>query len=322
MEQKKSQNPIFENEAYYYRIMSPEVVERIKNEFPWIQNYVERHPELDYQTGSNANDSWFSVYRGTGRVFTVTEDEVFADEKYEKLCKEFYVQPRPGTLDILLSQITKSDDLGRYYISKGQKKEGYYQNLISRRYTLFCKESDDFIIIDKEFVLGYKDKVTRKEWTDRIKAKYESIAHKLENTNGFPAEIKLPGTECDFVGLSKDGDILLFELKRHEDTAKIYLSPMQIGMYDDLTKQYIAKYAQTWEDVILEMAQQKIDMGILKPKWSLPKHLSGIIRLAVVVGGESSKTAKKNFVITRKAVNKSIKYYTCKNDGELTEVKL
>ena len=142
------QKPIVENDAYYSRVMSSDVIARIKNEFAWILEYVERHPELDYQTGSNASDSWFSIYRGTGRLFTIKKDKVLAHPEYEHLCKEFYKHPSPETLDCLLSKVTDSAKLGRYYISKGKKKEGYYQNLISRRYSLFCKESDDFIIID------------------------------------------------------------------------------------------------------------------------------------------------------------------------------
>lgn len=316
------QKPLVENEAYYKREMSTSVINRIKNEFAWILEYVESHPELDYQTGSNASDSWFSVYRGTGRLFTIKKDKVFADPKYESLCKEFYKHPSPETLDCLLSKVTDSEKLGRYYISNGKKKEGYYQNLISRRYSLFCKETDDFIIIDKEYVLGYKDEDTRNKWTERVKANYRGLVEELQKTDGFPAEIKLPGTECDFVGLSKDGDVLLFELKRHEDTAKIYLSPMQIGMYDDLTKQYVSRFPKEWETAILNMAEQKVDLGILKPKWPLPKHLSGKVRLAVVVGGEASRTAKKNFSIVRNKVKKDIKYYSCKENGELFEVVL
>lgn len=322
MNTTKCKQPIDENEAYYSRVMSSEVIDRIKNEFAWILEYVERHPELDYQTGSNAGDSWFSVYRGTGRLFTIKRDKVLAHPEYERLCKEFYKNPSPETLDCLLSKVTGSEKLGRYYISKGKKKEGFYQNLISRRYSLFCKDSDDFIIIDKEYVLGYKDEPTRNKWTDRVKANYRGIVEELQKTDGFPTEIKLPGTECDFVGLSKDGDVLLFELKRHEDTSRIYLSPMQIGMYDDLTKQYISKYPKEWETAIISMAKQKVELGIIKPEWPLPKRLSGKVRLAVVVGGDASTTAKKNFRIVRSKVKKDIKYYSCKEDGELFEVVL
>ena len=95
---------------------------------------------------------------------------------------------------------------------------------------------------------------------------------------------------------------------------------MQIGMYDDLTKQYVSKFPKEWETAILRMAEQKVDLGILKPKWPLPKHLSGKVRLAVVVGGDASRTAKKNFNVVRKKVNKDIKFYSCKEDGELFEV--
>ena len=93
-------------------------------------------------------------------------------------------------------------------------------------------------------------------------------------------------------------------------------------MYDDLTKQYVSQFPKEWETAILSMAKQKVDLGIIKPKWPLPQQLSGKVKLAVVVGGDASRTAKKNFCIVRNKVNKDIKYYSCKEDGELFEVVL
>ena len=55
-------------EMYYNRSMSPNLVQRITKEYQWLIDAVKHNPELDFQTGSNDNDSWFSVYRGTGRI--------------------------------------------------------------------------------------------------------------------------------------------------------------------------------------------------------------------------------------------------------------
>ena len=150
--------------------------------------------------------------------------------------------------------------------------------------------------------------------------KYDSFIKKLEGKQGFGKKIKQSGTECDFVGLKKDGDILLLELKRHEDTAKIYLSPLQAGKYTDLTMQYVNKHPDIFSSNILKMVRQKIEMGILKPKFQLPNRLSKRIIPAVVVGGKPSKTALKNFKTVRGIVGKKISLYTCDENGKLKKL--
>ena len=198
-----------------------------------------------------------------------------------------------------------------------QKEEGYYQNLISRRYSLFCEENDNFVIIDKEFVLGYCDNTVKEEITNPVQIKYDGIIHSLSAKYDYCKNIKQPGTECDFVGLTRSGDILLLELKRYEDTTKIYLSPIQAGKYVDLTTEYVKRFYDDFCHNVLYMVAQKIRMGILKPKWEMPTKLSGKIIPAVVVGGNPSKEAKKRFIIVREAVKKDITLYTCDEQGKL-----
>lgn len=282
------------SDTYYNRTISDKLFEFIKVNYQWLIDFVFETPELDFQTGSNATDTWFSIYRGTGKILKIKENgKCSADPKYIKLLPSFYESPSKEELKVLLNLINKDNDLGRYYKGiDGKKKEGFYQNLISKRYSLFCEPDDDFCIIDKEFALGYKDEKTKRELMEPIIKKYDSFIKKLEGKQGFGKKIKQSGTECDFVGLKKDGDILLLELKRHEDTAKIYLSPLQAGKYTDLTMQYVNKHPDIFSSNILKMVRQKIEMGILKPKFQLPNRLSKRIIPAVVVGGKPSVTTQ------------------------------
>ena len=209
-------NKTINKEMYYERSMKIDLEKSILKNYEWLIDEVIKRPELDFQTGSNISDSWFSVYRGTGRILTInTSGKIFADPKYIGLCSDFYKKPDRKGLNILLSKINNDSSLGRYYIdAKGRKKEGYYQNLISRRYSLFCQAEDDFIIIDKEFVLGYCDDNIKNVITKPVKDKYDEIIHSLSQKYAYCKNIKQPGTECDFVGLTRSGDILLLELKR------------------------------------------------------------------------------------------------------------
>lgn len=306
-------------EMYYDRFMKIDLEKKILKSYEWLIDEVIKSPELDFQTGSNKNDSWFSVYRGTGRILTITASgKIFAAPKYMGLSSVFYKKPDREGLNSLLSKIHNENSLGRYYIdAKERRKEGYYQNLISRRYSLFCQAEDDFVIIDKEFVLGYSDDNIKKEIMKPVKDKYDGIIHSLSKRYSYCKNIKQPGTECDFVGLTRSGDILLLELKRHEDATKISISPIQAGKYYDLTTEYVKRFYDDFCHNVRNMVTQKIRMGILKPKWEIPTKLSGKIIPAVVVGGNPSKEAKKRFMIVRDAVKKDITLYTCDEQGKL-----
>lgn len=319
---KKKMKKENEKDMYYHREMSFDLEKLINDNYKWLIDEVISNPELDFQTGSNDNDSWFSIYRGTGRIMTIkASGTIVADPKYVKKHPTFYNKPDKNGLHELLDQIHKDTDLGRYYIgADGKRKEGYYQNLISRRYSLFCEPEDDFIIIDKEFVLGYADDTTKNGIIEPIKEKYDGIIQTLACKYDYCKHIKQPGTECDFVGLTREGDILLLELKRHEDTTKIYLSPLQAGKYDDLTKEFVKRYPEDFCRNIMNMVSQKIRMKILKPKWSIPVKTSGRIIPAVVVGGDASKEAQKRFINVRDAVGKDITLYTCEEKGTLIKV--
>ena len=309
-------------DMYYDRSMNIDLEKSILENYKWLIEEVIKRPELDFQTGSNNNDSWFSIYRGTGRILTINASgKLYAAPKYMGLNSDFYKNPDRERLNSLLSKINNEKSLGRYYIdSKGRRKEGYYQNLISRRYSLFCEENDNFVIIDKEFVLGYCDNTVKEEITNPVQIKYDGIIHSLSAKYDYCKNIKQPGTECDFVGLTRSGDILLLELKRHEDTTKIYLSPIQAGKYDDLTAEYMKRFYDDFSHNVLDMVAQKIRMGILKPKWDMPSKLSGKIIPAVVVGGNPSQEAKNRFTIVREAVKKDITLYTCDEKGELIKI--
>ena len=311
-------------DIYYNRVMDSKLTDLIDEKYKWLIEYVKEHSELDFQTGSNATDTWFSVYRGTGRVFTLKKDGTLkADKKYMGLFPDFYKVPNKENLDKLMDKVSSDLALKRYYIAaSGKKEEGYYQNLISRRYSLFCEKEDDFIIFDKEFVLGYSDDITKAKITKDTNDKYNDIVDKLK-LKGFGTKIKAPGSECDFVGLTKDGDILMLELKQSGDTPKIALSPVQVGKYVDLTENYLSNYRDDFEDCVKKMIKQKIDLDILKPQWDMPKKITGKIIPAVVVGGNPTKAAKERFKIARDMVKKTdIKLYTCNDKGELEEIIL
>lgn len=313
------------NKVYYNRQLPEELIGLIQSQYPWLINYVIAHDELDFQTVSNASEAWFQVYRGTGRLFRINKTgKISADPAYVKRCPEFYNNPTPEHLNILLNQINNDSKFDSYYSNKEHtvKKEGFYQNLISRRYTFFTKPEDDFIIIDKELVIGFIDKAAEEEWNRPIVNELEKCLNILRGKNAntrLPKSIKTKYGEFDFLGLTWDGDIIIMELKE-DDSQKTYLSPVQIGYYNRQFKKLLSELPDLYMG-IKRMIQQKIDLKILNiPKGKvLPNSLSGKIENYLIVGNDSTLSPEicRKFKLFKEYFLPELKAFTCLEDGTL-----
>ena len=70
-------------------------------------------------------------------------------------------------------------------------KEGYYQNLIGRRYTFLNNDDDSFIIIDKELVIGFENTTIKKEWNESIVGQTDGVITKVRTEiKSLPKDIK------------------------------------------------------------------------------------------------------------------------------------
>lgn len=318
--------------TYYNRKMDGSFISTVISDFPWLINFVKKTPELDFQTGHDPKQkrSWFSVYRGTGRVLTFKSRrngyKLDAADAYKIIAPNgFFEHPTEDSFVEYLSRIRKAPNLKRYYESDKGKKEGFYQNLIGRRYTFNTKIEDGFIIIDKEMVVGFKDEDTKIAWNEDIKAHQEALISELRNNyNGtLPHDIPSMYGEFDFLAMTWDGDIIIMELKQN-DPQKTSLSPIQVKFYNDqfckLLKENIDISAN-----IIDMVNQKVNLGIIiKPEGrSLPQKLSGKIHTCVIVGEEEdlSPTMCNRFHFVREQFLPDMKAYTCESDGTLIESK-
>lgn len=319
--------------TYYDRVMRPKIVEHINRNLSWLIPYVKDHPSLDFQTGHdpNKNRSWFSVYRGTGKVFSIeaTNRKILpykADKAYKELLPEIFEKPTPELFDKYLSIIDSNPKFGCYYQdSKGIPKEGFFQALIGRRYTFDLKDDDEFVIFDKEFVVGFLNKITKKNWNNGIKIKQNAKIKEFRNTykKKLPKTIKALYGEFDFLGLNKNGDILIMELKQN-DATKTALSPIQIAFYY-MQFEKLMKEDKSLSRKINEMIEQKIELGIISDRFkkNLPIQLSGKIIPYVIVGEDKplSKIQSERFKSAKDIFLRMMKAYTCQEDGTLVKSK-
>lgn len=316
--------------TYYDRTMDDSFISKVLNDYPWLIHFVKNTSELDLQTGHDPKQgrSWLSVYRGTGRVLTFASRrngyKIDAADAYKRIAPtDFFERPTENSFVEYLSNIREAPDLQRYYESDKGKREGFYQNLIGRRYTFNTKYEDDFIIIDKEMVIGFKDEVTKTAWNKDIISKIEALIRNLRRDykGRLPKDISSKYGEFDFLAMTWDGDIIIMEVKQ-DDPQKTYLSPIQVRFYDEQFHKLL-KENKDISDNIMKMVQQKVDMGIINvPKErSLPQILSGKIETCVIVGEEESlsPTICDRFRVVRKIFLPNMKSYTCKSDGTLVK---
>ena len=316
--------------TYYDRTMDDSFISEVLNDYSWLIHFVKKTSELDLQTGHDPKQgrSWFSVYRGTGRVLTFASRrngyKIDAADAYKKIAPtDFFERPTEKSFVEYLSNIKKTPNLKRYYESDEGKKEGFYQNLIGRRYTFNTKIGDDFIIIDKEMVVGFKDEVTKTAWNKDIISNIEALIRNLRRDykGRLPKDISSKYGEFDFLAMTWDGDIIIMELKQ-DDSLKTSLSPIQVRFYDEQFHKLL-KENKDISDNIMKMVQQKVNMGIINvPKGrSLPQKLSGKIETCVIVGEEKSlsPTICDRFRVVRKIFLPNMKVYTCESDGTLVK---
>lgn len=267
---------------YYNRILSnlfSSLLER-KGEYRWLFDFVKGRKDLGFLLGKTNNKEWISIYRGLSRVLMIIktrrEDIVKIEgaEAYKRVLPNLFGKKEVSDnfnkdIKALLCDIKDSPRFNKHY---NNRKEGYYQNELSRKFGIYGKASDNFIIIDKEAVIGYKDINEKNEIYGTIHKKYKELLKKISKFNpkrfGSKLETKSIGNKVDFIALDKNGDLLLIECKHGTNTPGIYLSPLQIGMYFELFNKLPRK---DLEDSIYKMIAQKKEIGLINKNWRVPK---------------------------------------------------
>jgi hypothetical protein len=291
---------------YYNRTLSDAFSKLIEagGDLRWLFDFVKNQEDLDFQIGRNNYREWISVYRGTTSIIKIlhskdlTKIKVEGAPSYKKMIPSLYSSKTiydnfHKELEVIIRMIQGEPKFDKYY---NNKKEGYYQNILSRKYGICGLPTDDFVIIDKEAVVGYKDEDEKAILMGPIQKKYKDLHKEISVSNpklyGKYDGKKNTGNELDFLALDKNGNILLIEFKDRESPAGIYFSPMQIGMYYDifcgLSKQSISK-------TVFEMLTQKQKIGLINPSWVRPPEIKEIIPVLIISEYNYNSSAKARF---------------------------
>lgn len=278
-------------DMYYNRTISKDLSSLLEEngQLRWLFEFVKNHKELDFLIGKNKSKEWISVYRGLTRIISITLKDnsticLDAAETYKNILPALYGSKSindnfQNDIENLISKIEQNSQFDRYY---KKKKEGYYQNELSRIYGICSKPDADSVIIDKEVVIGYSSQVVKDTLFGDIQQKYKQLQREISAVNperyGKDLEKKSIGNELDFLALDKEGNILLMELKHGTNTSGIYLSPLQIGMYADIHN----KFKEELGDAVFEMLEQKQKIGLINPNWKKPNSIKDLIPVLII----------------------------------------
>jgi len=332
---------------YYNRTMDSKFAKLLeeKNELNWLLEFVFKNDDLDFLTGKSDSHKkgWISVYRGLSRILKITQyengDLMFdANDAYKNISPKLYGRKKLEQsfnaeirqLEALLEHVRDENNkrFNRYY---DNRKEGFFQNKLSRDYALKATSESEFVIIDKEAIIGYKDISEKNEQFENIQIRYKALQKLVSKEDperyGINLEKKALGGELDFIALDKKGQILLIEYKDSRNTSGIYLSPIQIGFYTEL----FSNLEGGLETPLLDMLKQKQEVGLISKAFSIPNKINGIVPILLISEYNEKSVAKDKFVEVMDIIKKKsdfghsflhnleVKEYTV--EGKITDLK-
>ena len=321
-------------EMYYRRVISDKLMKLllVRGGLHWLYQLVKEREDLDFLIGANKSKQWIYVYRGTTRLLDITEKRglvnVSANRKYLDLAERnnLNIYSLRQTLDLnfkddfirLISCLSQDKKLDKHYVNK---KEGYFQNLFSRQFGVCAKGTEDFVVIDKEAVIGFKNKATKEKYFGEQRKRFMEINRCLSELDpkryGSKLSGKSLGNELDFLAINRSGDILLIEFKHGSSTKGIYLSPIQIGLYFSLFQDYLTHHRQDCIRNIEDMVKQKKDMGFVPKNFPTVPLNGRIVPMLIIAEHNPRSSAMDKFKDVLKICRKGLQ-----EDAFLSDLKI
>lgn len=183
---------------------------------------------------------------------------------------------------------------------KWYRKEGFWQNNLSRRYGMHNNDmSAPLLLIDREAVLGFKDKAQKEVFYNNIISKHNDFREKMRRSNpkdfGAPGlQRKSFGDECDFLALDRSGNLVCLEIKHGSNYEGIYWGLLQANVYCQAFKKALKQV----KDDIASLVTQKERLGLL-PTGTEKNFLAEGIRSVEGILGVTEHDFTPNYVWKR-----------------------
>ncbi|MCE1227725.1 MAG: hypothetical protein LWW87_14775 [Geobacteraceae bacterium] len=176
-------------------------------------------------------------------------------------------------------------------------KEGYWSNRLSIAYGRNWKPENEWLIIDRESVLGFDNVDDKNNFFTKYKDAVQSIKNMLQQSAprvwGRPNEKTDDydfGDELDFLAIGPKNQLVCIELKHGTYTSGIYWGPLQAAVYREVFSSQLDRISTD----IITMVRQRVELGLL-PKLALERlpdnRFACVEGVLAVADYESSKNS-------------------------------
>ena len=151
-------------------------------------------------------------------------------------------------------------------------------------------------MFDREFEFGFSSGIREEIQNIEASKCIDELREKAMNDNVLFNKTYMDKSgfdEIDGIGINKNGDIIILEVKHPRNDEGIAYGPMQVRYYIEQIKKAIndKSFNAEFFDSITKIVEQKQRLGILTlpAKWTMPKQLSGKIIPYLIVGSMDDK---------------------------------
>ncbi len=226
-------------------------------------------------------------YHGTTALLTIRHDpgdgvlECTASSTYtqaagyEHLMKRWPATDQDSLCTLVPTYLVSAASLAKdgYYRNR---EEGYWQNRLCFAFSQNWCPGMDWLIIDREAVVGFGSDSERRSVLDPIQVKYQKVKDDLQRSDpktwGQP-NAKGLGIECDLLALGPSGELYCIELKHGSNASGVYWGCLQVAVY----REVFATALPHITDDIKTLVRQKVSLGLL-PRQALSRLPQGEFR--------------------------------------------
>jgi hypothetical protein len=140
-------------------------------------------------------------------------------------------------------------------------KEGYWQNRLALTWGRGWRETDRFLVFDREVVLGFVNEEARRRYFDPLSLPYDQAAEAIRAGIGAAWAVRGEDKhrELDLLAVDAEGELVCIELKHGSSAGGIYWGPLQVGPDRDA----MATALPHIQDGLRALIEQKIELGLL-----------------------------------------------------------
>lgn len=212
-------------------------------------------------------------YHGTTSLLTMSYDKsshsfnfsaalVYSKSReYQSLSRRWKIAEMKKIIPLIMSYLKAAISLAKAEDYQN-KKEGFWQNRLSITFGQHWQPGMDWLIIDREAVIGFENSEEKQSHLEPIRLKYQTVKERLQQKDsakwGQPNSKRF-GDECGFLALGPDGELFCIELKHGSNTSGIYWGSLQVAVYSDLFTSALDCITEGIKDLV----RQKTIVGLL-----------------------------------------------------------